>query len=572
MNMFITKAVATPTPVSIKQLIKFARDVILEKVALENPKGFYDEFQGHYNLTPAPSHLKNVSDRTDEQKLRVIYQERLLHKLFGRVLALRNHPDKIQTLESGLGLIILKYSQTKGLSQYRKNLFNDMAYQNVWEQMYELKRVLTYRNLQTLQMIESEIDKLILISRIRKRSSLKSSHIFGDGTNVLVRATYYANKKNELDQQAKVKNPKLARVSKNDASRQANHKVVETLKDIETIQEILKKLTDLTLKIKNAITTKELIIHQLHVSQMISVPLHLRVVPLLAGEDITVDKQNALEEINKKYLATESAKTALQKAAKFLGEAVSGKEDQKIPQKAAYRMMVKACYALAFRIYEIHRINGYQFLRNQLYFKNRNLEKKLNHLYDKTLPQLKDFISEPFKLSDTATYLKITEEVKEVIQSCFQYQTSDNIKEDHAETVTQLKRMLNGLWFLYDAQRFKKFAEILKKYSAELKLNAVGLKNHVENGVFSISILELMINRSRELLESENLLGHTRIQLGSILKLLLTLKRNKLWKNTKAMKALGDFKLNDLDQYIKKHKNTLIDLLVLIRKRKPQLY
>jgi hypothetical protein len=147
--LFNLKNLADKEPINIKQLVNYSREIIIGAEELESDRTFaaFGELFKHIEL---PARTKNV----------VSTQDRILYKLFNRALELHKQLDKIQILESGLGMIILKYSQAEELSDYRFNLFSDMAFQNIWEQLHELKRIFQYRHLNILLQIEKEADQL----------------------------------------------------------------------------------------------------------------------------------------------------------------------------------------------------------------------------------------------------------------------------------------------------------------------------------------------------------------------------------------------------------------------------
>lgn len=564
------KFIADKNTPTIKQLIKFTRDVILDKKIVTSENGIFTVFHSLYKTVPQPFKYKNISSRIDEKTLRDIYQDRILYELFGRVLQLHAHVDKMQILESGLGLIVLKYSQTKGLSKYRQNLFNDMAFQNIWEQMYELKRILTYRNLETLQAIETDIQDLIAISRLRKKSSLKSSHIVGAGEEVLIQTSYYQKQANENQQSAKVPVKKQARVSKADASRQAHHKMTSTLQDIEKNQQFLKQLTHLALRLKEIEGSGNRALIKLHLTQILEHYLKNKSVSLLVGEDISIQTatglHNAHQEIYNKYLATESVKTAVQKSILAIEQ-----EDL----RKAYQMIVKACYAVAFRIYEIHRIHGYDFLRSQLYFKNRYFERQLNHLYDQTLPDLAQKIIHPLKARDTGSYMLITKHIKEVIDLCFTYERSENLKPMHEQAAKELQRIINGLWFLYNAQKFQNGLSVLFKEIDQFPLNGTTLKNAFSKNpvLFSKALIQAQLQNAQQLSKSPNLIKNTQLRLHRIIEILEDLNQNKIWSNAVAMRALGDsFDLEHFQSYVLESYQKLGQLIKVTLKNKPILY
>jgi hypothetical protein len=237
--LFNLKNLADKEPINIKQLVNYSREIIIGAEELESDRTFaaFGELFKHIEL---PARTKNV----------VSTQDRILYKLFNRALELHKQLDKIQILESGLGMIILKYSQAEELSDYRFNLFSDMAFQNIWEQLHELKRIFQYRHLNILLQIEKEADQLIKVSHYRKKSSLRSSNVYSEGDTVLFQATYYRKQKNELSQYARVRFRQMQRTSKTVASRQSHHKMTNTLKDIQENQEFLRQLLKIALILK----------------------------------------------------------------------------------------------------------------------------------------------------------------------------------------------------------------------------------------------------------------------------------------------------------------------------------
>jgi hypothetical protein len=460
-------------------------------------------------------------------------------------------------------MIILKYSQAEELSDYRFNLFSDMAFQNIWEQLHELKRIFQYRHLNILLQIEKEADQLIKVSHYRKKSSLRSSNVYSEGDTVLFQATYYRKQKNELSQYARVRFRQMQRTSKTVASRQSHHKMTNTLKDIQENQEFLRQLLKIALILKNDFSEKTANEMRQQILEHLSGYLHNRVVPLLAGEDITIRDKNALKEIRKKYLLKDSAKTALTKAVAAINEHNAAE---------AHRKVVQACYAVAFRIYEIHRIHEYNFLRGQLYFKHRHSEKHLEHLYKKSLPKLMKTLERILNPRDTKIYMRLTSEIKRVIDLCFKYQSSENLKPVHEKAAQNLNRIANGFWFIYDTQKFRSLAKAYQKGIESLKISAPELKSTAQAGVFSSSVLTIQLKRLETLSQTPHLSGQDARTILRIKNAIKILKENTLWKNEKALRALGDFNLEQLKTYQEKLRKVLIKLIKEVIASKPALY
>jgi len=552
--MFLNlKNIADKEPQNIKELVNESRNIIIGAAELDSEKMF-ESFKELFQHIVIPSKTKNAAAT----------QDRILYKLFDRALEFRRHLDKLQILESGLGLIILKYSQAEGLSEYRYHLFSDMAYQNIWEQMHELKRIFQYRNLNALLQIEKEIDRLMRVSHYRKKSSLRSSHIYGEGDTVLVQATYYVKEKNELNQYAKVKVKRMARVSKEAASRQVHHKLTETLKDIEGNQEFLKKLLQVAVILRDHQHPKVISQMVLEIQSLQGEYLDSsRSVALLVGEDVTVKNKNALKEIKQRYGVKESAATALKKALQAI-------DKQQLAE--AHALVVQACYAVAFRIYQIHGIHEYNFLRGQLYFKHRHSEKYLEHLYKKSLPKLIKILEQKLNSSDTKIYMRITREIKNVIDLCFKYQRSENLKPVYEKAAQNLNRISNGFWFMYDTQKLRSLAKAYLKGIENLKISAPELKSTAQIGLFSAPLLSIQLRRVEDLFGVPHLSNDDARTAARIKNAIILLKENTLWKNETAMRVLESFSLEQLKIYQEKSRKTLIKLIREVIAAKPALY
>jgi hypothetical protein len=168
--------------------------------------------------------------------------------------------------------------------------------------------------------------------------------------------------------------------------------------------------------------------------------------------------------------------------------------------------------------------------------------------------------------------MRLTSEIKRVIDLCFKYQSSENLKPVHEKAAQNLNRIANGFWFIYDTQKFRSLAKAYQKGIESLKISAPELKSTAQAGVFSSSVLTIQLKRLETLSQTPHLSGQDARTILRIKNAIKILKENTLWKNEKALRALGDFNLEQLKTYQEKLRKVLIKLIKEVIASKPALY